>query len=132
MAKIIRGLVLELKPDNAQKLLLDKHLNDCRFIYNKYVEEYLIVFKEFVEICKKYDLYLEEKQNFTKFYNEYIKIEQYKRLSNKMLKDLNNVNIKQQWDIIQLYTMFSSKLNLYIAISEVNTSNIFPTKDGYA
>ena len=73
----------------------------------KYVEEYLIVFKEFVEICKKYDLYLEEKQNFTKFYNEYIKIEQYKRLSNKMLKDLNNVNIKQQWDIIQLYTMFA-------------------------
>ena len=73
----------------------------------KYVEEYLIVFKEFVEICKKYDLYLEEKQNFTKFYDEYSKIEQYKKLSNKMLKDLNNVNIKQQWDIIQLYTMFA-------------------------
>ena len=46
MAKIIRGLVLELKPDNAQKLLLDKHLNDCRFIYNKYVEEYLKALKE--------------------------------------------------------------------------------------
>ena len=73
----------------------------------KYVIEYLIVFKEFVEICKKYDLYLEEKQNFTKFYDEYSKIEQYKKLSNKMLKDLNNVNIKQQWDIIQLYTMFA-------------------------
>ena len=32
--KNIRGLVLTLRPDNAQKLLLDKHLNDTRFIYN--------------------------------------------------------------------------------------------------
>ena len=46
MTKIIRGLVLELKPDNAQKLLLDKHLNDTKFIYNKYVEEYLNCIKE--------------------------------------------------------------------------------------
>ena len=46
MTKIIRGLVLELKPDSAQKLLLNKHLNDCRFIYNKYVEEYLKALKE--------------------------------------------------------------------------------------
>ena len=44
--KNIRGLVLTLKPDNAQKLLLDKHLNDTRFIYNKYVEEYLKAIKE--------------------------------------------------------------------------------------
>ena len=72
----------------------------------KYVEEYLIVFKEFVELCKKYDLYLVEKQNFTNFYDEYIKKEQFKRLSNKMLKDLNNVNIDQQWEIIQLYMVF--------------------------
>ena len=41
-----RGLVLTLRPDNAQKLLLDKHLNDTRFIYNKYVEEYLKTIKE--------------------------------------------------------------------------------------
>ena len=41
-----RGLVLTLKPDNAQKLLLDKHLNDTRFIYNQYVEEYLKALKE--------------------------------------------------------------------------------------
>ena len=72
----------------------------------KYVEEYLIVFKEFVELCKKYDLYLVEKENFTQFYNDYIKIDQFKRLSEKMLKDLNNVNIKQQWEIIQLYMVF--------------------------
>ena len=44
--KNIRGLVLTLKPNNAQKLLLDKHLNDTRFIYNKYVEEYLKAIKE--------------------------------------------------------------------------------------
>ena len=44
--KNIRGLVLTLRPDNAQKLLLDKHLNDTRFIYNQYVEEYLNCIKE--------------------------------------------------------------------------------------
>ena len=44
--KNIKGLVLTLRPDNAQKLLLDKHLNDCRFIYNQYVEEYLKAIKE--------------------------------------------------------------------------------------
>ena len=44
--KNIRGLVLTLRPDNAQKLFLDKHLNDTRFIYNKYVEEYLNCIKE--------------------------------------------------------------------------------------
>ena len=73
----------------------------------KYVEEYLIVFNEFVELCKKYDLYLVEKENFTKFYSDYVKIEQFKRLSERMLKDLNNVNIKQQWEIIQLYMVFA-------------------------
>ena len=41
-----RGLVLTLIPTHAQKLLLDKHLNDTRFIYNKYVEEYLNCIKE--------------------------------------------------------------------------------------
>lgn len=44
--KNIKGLVLTLRPDNAQKLLLDKHLNNTRFIYNKYVEEYLKAIKE--------------------------------------------------------------------------------------
>ena len=44
--KNIRGLVLTLRPDNAQKLLLDKHLNGTRFIYNQYVEEYLKAIKE--------------------------------------------------------------------------------------
>lgn len=44
--KEIKGLVFTLRPDYAQKLLLDKHLNDTRFIYNKYVEEYLNSIKE--------------------------------------------------------------------------------------
>lgn len=44
--KNIKGLVLTLRPDNTQKLLLDKHLNDTRFIYNQYVEEYLKAIKE--------------------------------------------------------------------------------------
>lgn len=60
--KNIKGLVLTLRPDNAQKLLLDKHLNDTRFIYNKYVEEYLKALKEdrmpnykdYKELCTEY------------------------------------------------------------------------------
>ena len=44
--KHIKGLVLELRPDDNQKLLLDKHLNNARFIYNQYVEEYLNCLKE--------------------------------------------------------------------------------------
>src|SRR5574344_668341 len=44
--KNIRGLVLTLKPNSAQKLLLDKHLNGTRFIYNQYVDEYLKAIKE--------------------------------------------------------------------------------------
>ena len=44
--KSIRGLVLELRPDDSQKILLSKHLDGCRFIYNQYVEEYLTSVKE--------------------------------------------------------------------------------------
>ena len=33
--KNIKGLVLTLRPNNAQKFLLDKHLNDTGFIYNQ-------------------------------------------------------------------------------------------------
>lgn len=44
--KNIKGLVLILNPDHSQKILLDKHLNNTRFIYNKYVEEYLSCLKE--------------------------------------------------------------------------------------
>ena len=44
--KTIRGLVLELRPDDNQKVLLSKHLNGCRFIYNQNVEQYLNCLKE--------------------------------------------------------------------------------------
>lgn len=44
--KSIRGLVLELRPDDSQKILLSEHLDGCRFIYNQYVEEYLTSIKE--------------------------------------------------------------------------------------
>ena len=44
--KHIKGLVLELRPDDNQKLLLEKQLNNTRFIYNQYVEEYLNCLKE--------------------------------------------------------------------------------------
>ena len=44
--KNIKGLVLALNPDHSQRILLDKHLNDTRFIYNRYVEEYLSCLKE--------------------------------------------------------------------------------------
>ena len=61
--KTFRGLVLELRPDDNQKVLLSKHLNDCRFIYNQYVEEYLKALKEeripnykdYKELCTEYE-----------------------------------------------------------------------------
>ena len=60
--KTIRGLVLELRPNDNQKVLLSKHLNDTRFIYNQYVEEYLKAIKEkrlpnykdYKELCTEY------------------------------------------------------------------------------
>ena len=64
--KDIKGLVLTLNPDHSQKLLLDKHLNDTRFIYNKYVEEYLTCLKE--DRLPNYENYqvLREKHEFLK------------------------------------------------------------------
>lgn len=61
--KTIRGLVLELRPDDNQKVLLSKHLDGCRFIYNQYVEEYLKCLKEnrlpnykdYKELCTEYE-----------------------------------------------------------------------------
>ena len=47
-----------------------------------------------------------KKKNFTNFYQEYIKDDFFKRLSYKMLKDINTSNMKQQWEIIQLYMIF--------------------------
>ena len=89
----------------------------------KYVGEYLIVFKEFVEICKKFGLYLVEKENFTKFYQNNIKDDFYKRLSIKMFKDINTTNMKQQWEIIQLYTTFVFRKGNPENITNTNTES---------
>ena len=51
-------------------------------------------------------MYLVERENFTKFYSDYTKIDHYKKLSNKMLKFPNSSNMNQQWEIIQLYMVF--------------------------
>ena len=67
-----RGLVLTLIPTHAQKLLLDKHLNDIRFIYNKYVEEYLKAlnkkrvpnYKDYQELRTEYE-FLEDLYSWT-------------------------------------------------------------------
>ena len=64
--KHIKGLVLELRPDGNQKLLLDKHLNNTRFIYNQYVEEYLNCLKE--NKVPNYKDYQELRTNFWKAY----------------------------------------------------------------
>ena len=61
--KTIRGLVLKLRPNDNQKVLLSKHLDGCRFIYNQYVEEYLKALKEeripnyknYKELCTRYE-----------------------------------------------------------------------------
>ena len=61
--KTIRGLVLELRPDDNQKVLLFNHLDGCRFIYNQYVEEYLKAlieeripnYKDYKELCTEYE-----------------------------------------------------------------------------
>ena len=46
----------------------------------KSVKEYLIIFQEFVNLCKEYDLYLVEKKNFLDFYQESLKSAQYRKL----------------------------------------------------
>lgn len=61
--KNIKGLVLILNPVQSQKILLDKHLNNTRFIYNKYVEEYLLSLKEnripnykdYQDLCEEFE-----------------------------------------------------------------------------
>lgn len=73
----------------------------------KYVEEYLIVFNEFIKLCEEYNLYLVEKKNFTDFYQEYVKERNYSSMFHKMIQDLTNESKDQQWEIIQLYQIFA-------------------------
>lgn len=71
-----------------------------------YVDEYLVIFKEFVKLCEKKGLYLVEKKNFINFYEDYSKINWYKKLFGRMV-NLSLKNIEDQWEIIQLYTVFA-------------------------
>ena len=73
----------------------------------EYIGEYLIIFNEFVKLCEDYDLHLIEKENFTDFYKKYTKEKAYDNLSKKMLKDLSNKKINEQWEIVQLNAMFA-------------------------
>ena len=88
--KSIRGLVLELRPDDNQKVLLSKHLDGCRFIYNQYVEEYLNCIKE----------------NRLPNYNDYKSI----RAEHEFLKDLYSWTLQQvQYKFIQTNKINRSK-----------------------
>ena len=76
----------------------------------EYIDEYLIIFDEFIKLCEDYNLYLIEKVNFNDFYDKYTKgpeCTQYKNLYLKMLKNVPKNKIKSQREIIQLYTMFA-------------------------
>jgi len=72
----------------------------------KYVEEYLVIFENFVKLCKEYDLHLVEKKNFTEFYEEQIENSFYRNMFRKMIQDLYDKTKDKQWEIIQLYQIF--------------------------
>jgi mRNA (guanine-N7-)-methyltransferase len=71
-----------------------------------FVEEYLIIFEKLVEICEEFDLYLVDNKNMHEFYDENAQNKFYKNMLDRMLKDSNNPNVMDQWDIIYLYKMF--------------------------
>lgn len=71
-----------------------------------FVGEYLIIFNKLVQICEEFDLYLVEDKNFHEFYAENLNHRIYKNMLNKMLNDLDNPSVKDQWDIIYLYKIF--------------------------
>lgn len=71
-----------------------------------YVGEYLIIFEKLVEICAEFDLHLVDNKNFHEFYEENSQNSFYRKILFKMLKDLTNPSVKDQWDIIYLYKMF--------------------------
>ena len=86
----------------------------------KSVKEYLIIFEEFVKLCKEYDLYLVEKKNFVDFYQENIK--QYDKLFYKMV-NMNSSSISQQWEIVQLYRIFAFRKGKQFANNTNNNNN---------
>jgi mRNA (guanine-N7-)-methyltransferase len=73
----------------------------------KYVGEYLVMFENFVKLCKEYDLYLVEKKNFTDLYEENMENKHYRNLFRKMIKEIETPTKDKQWEIIQLYQAFA-------------------------
>jgi mRNA (guanine-N7-)-methyltransferase len=73
----------------------------------KYIGEYLVLFENFVRLCKEYDLHLVERKNFTEFFEENMDNKIYRNLFRKMIKELNSDTKEQQWEIIHLYQMFA-------------------------
>ena len=86
------GFYLE---DSIDKRGIDGEIN--------YVEEYLILFDNFIKICEEYDLYLEEKSNFLDYYQHLRQNEFYNKLYKRFIKGLDVENYRKQWEIIQLY-----------------------------
>jgi len=73
----------------------------------KYVGEYLVIFENFVELCKEYDLHLIERKNFTEYYEDNIDNKYFRNLFRKMIKEIQVTSKEAQWEIIQLYQVFA-------------------------
>ncbi len=73
----------------------------------KYVGEYLVIFDNFVELCKEYDLHLVERKNFTEYYEDNIENKYFRNLFRKMIKEIQVPTREAQWEIIQLYQIFA-------------------------
>lgn len=86
------GFFLE---DSIDKRGIDGEIN--------YVEEYLIIFDNFIRICKEFDLFLEEKANFHDYYKKLIENDYYNRLFKRFIKGMDIENYSSQWEIIHLY-----------------------------
>ena len=110
-----------------------KRLRNRKYSGNTYINEkfkfgnefyfcqfYQKRFKEFVKLCKEYDLYLVEKKNFVDFYQENIK--QYDKLFYKMV-NMNSSSISQQWEIVQLYRIFAFRKGKQFANNTNNNNN---------
>jgi mRNA (guanine-N7-)-methyltransferase len=86
------GFYLE---DSIDKRGIDGEIN--------YVEEYLVMFDNFIKICEEYDLYLEEKSNFHDYYQQLRQNDFYNNLFKRFIKGLDVDNYQKQWEIINLY-----------------------------
>ncbi len=139
--KTIRGLVLELRPDDNQKVLLSKHLNGCRFIYNQYVEQYLNCIKEnrlpnykdYKELCTEYeflkDLYSWALQQVLYKFKQVNKINRSKRTKGQQVGLIRFRSKKSHSDYfysnnLKLSYDHDCKSNSYVYIPKIGKSSI--------